>query len=142
MAQPARFMRCNVSMNTRFFAVVLGCALLAGTSGRAAAQDTERAVALSAGDTVRILNRVVVDRSPGQRGARIDVYYATRLPASDVSGRADQADRLAQIVGADASRIGARRFTLSICETRACAETREQPKQWYAFERGVGGIWL
>lgn len=132
-------------MISRVFAAVLGFAILAGASGTAAAQGTypnvDRPLALADGDTIQLLNRILVDRAPGQRGARIDVQYATRIPASDVTRRAEQADRLAQIIGADAARIGARRFTISICDSRACAETREQPRAWFVYERGVGGVW-
>ena len=132
-------------MNTSIRLAVLGCALMAGASSRALAQGTypnvDRAMVLAPGDTIQLLNRILVDRSPGQRGARIDVHYSTRIPASEAAARADQADRLAQIVGADASKIGARKLTISICETRACAETREQPRSWYVYERGIGGVW-
>jgi hypothetical protein len=132
-------------MNTRILAVVLGWTLAAGATAHAQTPgsypNVDRPMALSGGDTIQLLNRILVDRAPGQRGARIDIQYATRIPASDVTARAEQADRLAQIIGPEASKIGARRFTISICDTRACAETREQPKAWYIYERGVGGIW-
>lgn len=133
-------------MNASSRLVVLGAALLAGASGQAVAQGTypnvDRVMVLAPGDTIQLLNRIVVDRGPGQRGARLEVQYATRIPAGDTEGRADQADRLAKIIGADASKIGARRITISICDSRACAETREQPRSWYIYERGIGGVWL
>lgn len=125
--------------------VVVG--LACGIATNAVAQSSggypnvDRPMALADGDTVQLLNRIVVDRAPGMRGTRLDVHYATRIPASNTEGRAAEADRLAQIVGADAFKIGARRVTISICETRACAETREPPKFWYAYERGMGGVW-
>lgn len=103
--------------------------------------NVDRPMALGPGDTVQVLNRIVVDRAPGQRGSRMDVHYTTRIPASDADARAAQADRVAQIVGADAWKLGARRVTVSICETRACAETREPPKQWWVYERMNGGEW-
>jgi len=69
----------------------------------------------------------------------MDVHFASR--SSDATARAGEAERLAQIVGPDAWKLGARRVTIAICDTRPCAETREQPKDWYVFERGPGGVW-
>lgn len=103
--------------------------------------NVDKPMALGDADTVTILNRIVVDRAPGQRGARLDVHFSTRVPESDEAGRARQADRVAQIVGPDAWTRGARRVTVSICDTKACAETREPPRQWYVYERGPGGVW-
>lgn len=132
-------------MTRQTLIAVLGSVLIAGSSSRGLAQsiypNVDRPMALAGGDTVQILNRILVDRAPGQRGARIDIQYSTRIPASDDAGRAEQADRLAQVIGAEASRIGARKFTISICDSRACAETREQPQAWFVYERGLGGVW-
>ena len=132
-------------MNLESRAVVLGCILTVCVGVESRAQsgypNVDRPVVLAAGDTVHLLNRILVDRAPGQRGTRIDIQYSTRIPASDAAARADQADRLVKLMGADAWKIGARRVTLSICDNRACAETREPPKAWYAYERGIGGTW-
>jgi hypothetical protein len=88
-----------------------------------------------------LLNRVVIDRAPGARAPRLDVQYATRIPVTNTAERAEQADRIAQIFGAEATKIGARKVTIGICDTRACAEAREPPRQWYLYERGIGGVW-
>lgn len=131
-------------MNHRALLVV---GLVCGIAGQALAQATtgypnvDRPLALGEGDTVQVLNRILVDRAPGMRGTRLDVHYSTRIPATNADERAAQADRIAQIVGADAFKIGARKVTISICESRACAETREPPKFWYVYERGLGGVW-
>ena len=101
--------------------------------------NVDQPVALGPGDTIQLLNRIVIDRAPGQRGRRVDVHFSTR--SRDAAARGDQADRLAQIVGPDAWKLGARRVTIAICDTRACAETREPPKDWYVYERGPGGVW-
>jgi hypothetical protein len=128
-------------------AVVLGCVLVAGLGQMAQAQaqgaypNVDRPFALGPGDTIQLLNRIVVDRAPGQRGTRLDVHYSTRIPASDAAARAEQADRVAHLMGAEASKLGVRKVMVSICETRACAETREPAKLWYAYERGIGGVW-
>jgi len=127
-----------------FSAVVFGCMLVTAGQGAYAQggyPNVDRPFVLGPGDTVQLLNRIVVDRAPGQRGARLDVHYSTRIPASDAAARAEQADRIALLVGAEASKLGARKLTVSICETRACAETREPPRSWYAYERGIGGVW-
>jgi len=134
-------------MKRVFHAVVLGFALMAGFGTRGEAQapgaypNVDRPFALGPGDTIQLLNRIVVERAPGQRGTRLDVHYSTRIPASDAAARADQADRVAQLMGAEASKLGVRKVMVSICETRACAETREPAKLWYAYERGIGGVW-
>lgn len=103
--------------------------------------NVNQTITLSPDDTIRLLNRIVVDRAPGQRGTRVDVHFATRIPPSDEAARGAQADRLAQIVGRQAWEIGARRITIGICDTRACAQTREPPRAWYVYERGAGGVW-
>jgi hypothetical protein len=124
---------------------VLSCALcaIAGAQGPAASgyPNVDRPMAIAPGDTVQLLNRLVIDRAPGARGTRLDVQYATRIPASDVAAREAQADRLAQIFGAEAAKIGARKVSIGICDTRACAEAREPPRQWFLYERGIGGVW-
>jgi hypothetical protein len=125
-------------------AAVLGCALCAtaGAQGPSSGYpNVDRPFAVGAGDTVQLLNRVLIDRAPGARGARLDVQYATRIPASDVTARGEQADRIAQILGPEAIKMGARKISVGICDTRACAETREPPRQWYLYEPGVGGVW-
>jgi len=101
--------------------------------------NVNQALALAPGDTIQVLNRIVVDRAPGQRGVRMDVHFASR--SSDANARGEEADRLAQIVGPDAWKLGARHVTIAICDTQSCAETREPPKNWYVYERGPGGVW-
>jgi hypothetical protein len=114
--------------------VLLAVGLACGIANAALAQasagypNVDRPLALADGDTVQVLNRIVVDRAPGMRGTRLDVHYSSRIPASNAEARAAEADRLAQVVGADAWKIGARRVTISICDSRACAETREPPR--------------
>ena len=103
--------------------------------------NVDRPFAIAAGDTVQLLNRVFIDRAPGARGARLDVQYSTRIPAGDMTARGEQADRIAQMFGREAVKMGARKLSVGICDTRACAETREPPKQWYLYEPGIGGVW-
>jgi|1185.fasta_scaffold66302_2 hypothetical protein len=103
--------------------------------------NVDQPLALAPDDTIQLLNRIVVDRAPGQRGTRLDVHFSTRTPASNSEARGQEADRLAQVVGPQAWSMGARRVTIAICDTRACAETREPPRDWYVYERGPGGVW-
>jgi len=58
-----------------------------------------------------------------------------------MTARGEQADRVAQRFGDEAFKAGARALTIGICDTRACAETKEPPRQWYVYERGIGGAW-
>src|SRR3954471_616013 len=101
-----------------------------------------RALSLGPGDTIQVLKRRVIDRAPGSRGIRLDVQYSTRIPPNDLDARVAQADRIAYLLGADAKAVGARIVSISICDTRACAEAREPPRQWYVYERGADGIWV
>ena len=103
--------------------------------------NVNKPMVLAPDDTIQLLNRIVVDRAPGQRGARVDVHYSTRIPAGNAAGREAEADRLAQVVGAQVSDAGVRRVTISICETQACAETREPPRSWFVYERGIDHVW-
>ena len=131
-------------------AVLLALALTTTASAQSIAQtgsqtgypNVNRPLGLGPGDTVQVLNRTIIDRSPGARSIRLDLQYSTRIPASDGAARSAQADRVAQIVGSDAKTIGARVVSISICESQACAEMREQPKTWFVYERGVGGVWV
>jgi hypothetical protein len=115
---------------------------VAQTGSQTGYPNVNRPLAIGPGDTIQVLNRTVIDRSPGARAIRLDLQYSTRIPASDVTARLAQADRVAQTLSADAKSIGARVVSISICETQACAEMREQPKTWYIYERGVGGVWF
>jgi len=129
-------------MKSLLCAAVLACGILPGSAtAQATYPNVDKPITIAPGETVQLLNRIVVDRAPGQRGTRVDVHYSTEIPASNPDARAAQADRLAQVIGADAWKMGARRITISICDTRACAETREPPQSWYVYERGVGGVW-
>lgn len=132
-------------MNRCFFVLVLALTLApqlhAQPTGGRPYPNVNRPLALGPGDTVQILNRIVIDRAPGQRGVRVDVHFSTHIPASDAQARGQQADRVAQIVGPDAWRLGARRVTVAICDTEACAETREPPRLWYVYTRGADGTW-
>ena len=133
------------SMRKRsILSAVLGClASAAAAQGPSSPgyPNVDKPFAVAAGDTVQLLNRVLIDRAPGARGARLDVQYSTRIPATNMAARGEQADRIAQLFGDEALKAGARALTIGICDTRACAETKEPPRQWYVYERGIGGAW-
>ena len=103
--------------------------------------NVDKQVAIGTGDTVQLLNRVVNDGGPALRptGRRLDLQYATRIPASDAAARQAQADRAAQFFGPEAIELGVRKLSIGICDTRACAERRDPPAVWYLYERASSG---
>ena len=96
-------------------------------------------VVIAQGDTVRVFNSHVNDGGPGRGGRRLDVTYATRIPATDAESRAAQADRAAQFFGPQAVEIGARRISIGICDTQACALRKDPPAAWFLYERTTQG---
>lgn len=100
------------------------------------------AIEIAAGESVHLLNRILVDRGPGLRSVRrLDFQYRTSIPASDATGRAAQADRAAQVLGAQALEAGARSMAISICDSDACGKRREPPHVWYIYELRAGNVW-
>jgi hypothetical protein len=98
-------------------------------------------ITVGAADTIRLLNRFVLAMAPAPKGAqRYDLQYTSRIPAADSVGRREQADRMAPYLGAEARQLGAERMVLALCDTRACAETREQPATWYEYSL-LNGHW-
>jgi hypothetical protein len=99
-------------------------------------------VEIAPGETVHLLNRVLVDRSPGMRPVRrVDFQYRTAIPAGDVAGRAAQAERAAQAFGPQAMEAGARMLAIAICDTDACARRDEPPRVWFVYELRDGNVW-
>ena len=97
-------------------------------------------VVLAPGDTVLVLNSFVHQGAIGPAGGRrLDIIYATRIPANDATSRIAQADRAAQIFGPRAIEIGARRLSIGICDTQACAQRKHPPAEWYLYERSADG---
>ena len=97
---------------------------------------------IAPGETVRLLNRVLVDRAPGMRPLRrMDYAIRTSIAATDRPGREAQALRVVQALGAEAMAAGARLVAVAICDTDACARRTEPPKDWYVFQRGPAGGW-
>jgi hypothetical protein len=94
-----------------------------------------------AGDTVRLLSRIVSDMAPAAAapGRRLDFVYSTAIPAANRNARAAQADRAAQAFGAEAIEIGAQRISIGICDTPQCAQRKHPPAEWYLYERTASG---
>ena len=124
-------------MMTRALLVTIALA----TASAAAAQSSgypnvDRVVAIAAGDSVRLLIRVVNDgafaRPPGRR---LDFIYSSGIPAGNSAERKAQADRAAEFFGPEAVEIGARRLSIGICDTPACAQRKDPPSEWYLYER-------
>lgn len=104
--------------------------------------NVNRAVEIAPGESVHLLNRILVDRRPGMRSVRrLDFQYRTSIPASDATGRAAQAERAAQVLGAMAREAGARTLAISICDTDACGRRAEPPRVWYLYELRAGDVW-
>jgi hypothetical protein len=104
--------------------------------------NVNRAIEIAPGESVHLLNRVLVDRVPGQRSVRrIDFAYRTSIPVSDVDGRAAQAERAAQVLGAIAMEAGVRSLAIAICDSDACGRRDEPPRVWYLYELRAGNVW-
>lgn len=94
---------------------------------------------LAPGDTVRIFSSFVHEAGVGRGPRRLDVIYATRIPAEDAASRAAQADRAALLFGPQAIDVGARRLSIGICDTQACARRMHPPAAWFLYERSAQG---
>ena len=118
-------------------AMPLGAQAQAGS----AYPNVDRFHVIAEGDTVRLLIRYVHDNGPAMRspGKRLDLVYSTSIPASDRAGRRAQADRAANSLGSQAVELGARQLSIGICDTRACAERRDPPAEWFLYERTASG---
>jgi hypothetical protein len=120
--------------------VLATAASAAGAQGQASSYpNVDRVVTIAAGDSVRLLIRVVNDgafaRPPGRR---LDFIYSSSIPAGSAERKA-QADRAAEYFGPQAVEIGARRLSIGICDTQACAQRKDPPSEWYLYERTSRG---
>lgn len=102
-------------------------------------QRADETVVIAEGDTVRVFDSRLSDGGLGRGGRRLDVIYATRIPAADAASRASQADRAAQYFGPQAIEAGARLISIGICDTQACAARKDPPAAWYLYERTSQG---
>ena len=97
---------------------------------------SDSTLVIAPGDTVRVFSSFINDGGMGRgNGRRLDIIYATRIPASDAESRAAQADRAAQIFGPQAIDSGVRRLSIGICDTQACAQRQHPPAAWFLYER-------
>lgn len=104
--------------------------------------NVDRPVAIAPGETVHVLNHLLVDRAPGMRAVRrLDFQYRTTIPASDAAAREAQALRAAQFFGAAADESKSPMLSIAICDTDACGKRDEPPRVWYVYEKGAGGVW-
>lgn len=104
--------------------------------------NVNKPIEIAPAETVRLLSRILIDRSPGMRAVRrMDFYYATPIAASDAAGRAAQAERAAQAFGPVALESGARSLGIAICDSDACARRAEPPRVWFLFELRAGNVW-
>lgn len=122
--------------------LIVGSAPLAAQGFvRSSYPNVDKPVVVPPGDTIRLLIRMVNENGPAMRlpGKRLDFVYSTTIPASDAAARQAQADRAAQLFGPEAVEMGVRSLSIGICDTRACAERRDPPAEWYLYERGQSG---
>lgn len=131
---------------TRFVATVaiLLAIPLAGAhaqAGPATYPNVDKSVEIASGESVRLLIRYVNDRDAGtvNRGKRLDFVYATSIPKSDAAARQAQADRAAQVLGAQAAELGMHSLSIGICDTDACAQRKAPPSDWYLYTRTNSG---
>jgi hypothetical protein len=111
-------------------------ALLQAGSMSSSGARADSMLVLAPGDTVRVFSSFVHEGGMGRgNGRRLDIIYATRIPAADERSRAAQADRAAQIFGPQAIDIGVRRLSIGICDTQACAQRQDPPAAWFLYER-------
>lgn len=104
--------------------------------------NVDRPAGIAPGETVHVLNKMLVDRAPGMRAVRrLDFQYRTTIPAGDAQARELQALRAAQFFGAAADEAGARVLSVAICDTEACGRRDEPPRVWFIYEKGSGGVW-
>ena len=104
--------------------------------------NVDRGIEIAPGESVHLLNRILVDRRPGQRSVRrLDFQYRTGIPATDEAARAAQAQRAAQVFGAMAIEAGARTLGIAICDSDACAKRTTPPRVWYLYELRDGNVW-
>lgn len=131
------------SLRTTLFALIIA-AVPAGAQEAVhpGYPNVNQAVEIAPGESVHVLNRMLVDRGPGLRSVRrLDFQYRTSIPASDAAGRAAQAERAAQALGGQAVDAGARTMAISICDSDACGKRQEPPRVWYIYELRAGNVW-
>jgi hypothetical protein len=105
--------------------------------------NVDKPAAVAPGDTIEVLNIVVMRFAPDMPSprTRFDVQYASRIAPADSAARHDEADRAAQIFGPQAIQFGAHQMMLGLCESRACAETYKPPAVFYFYEQDSTGTW-
>jgi hypothetical protein len=119
---------------------ILALSLAASAAGAQGYPNVDRYVTLAQGDSVRLLIKVVNDGSFSRPpGRRLDFIYRSEIPASNGVERKAQADRAADVLGAQAVEMGVRRLSIGICDTPACAQRKDPPSEWYLYERTSRG---
>ena len=122
-------------------AFVIAAPLGAQRSGFAAYPNVDKPFEVAPGDTVQLLSRLMHEAGPAmpRPGKRLDFVYATNVPANNRAGRAQQADRAAQSLGAQAIELGVNRISIGICDTKECAQRKHPPADWFLYQRTNSG---
>ena len=107
----------------------------------AAHPNVDKPFAVSPGDTVQLLSRLMHEAGPAMSrpGKRLDFVYSTHIPSSNRTGRATQADAAAQSLGAQAVELGVNRISIGICDTKECAQRKHPPSEWFLYQRTNNG---
>ena len=115
--------------------------LQAQGSGPAAYPNVDKPFEVAPGDTVQLLSRLMHEAGPAMSrpGKRLDFVYSTNVPASNSAGRAAQADKAAQALGAQAVDLGVNRISIGICDTNECARRKHPPADWFLYQRTNSG---
>ena len=110
-------------------------------AGPALYPNVDKPYEVAPGDTVQLLSRLMHEAGPAMTrpGKRLDFVYSTSIPATNRAGRADQADKAAQSLGAQAVELGVNRISIGICDTQECAQRKHPPANWFLYQRTNSG---
>jgi hypothetical protein len=122
-------------------ALTVAAPVHAQRSGPGAHPNVDKPFEVAPGDTVQLLSRLMHEAGPAMSrpGKRLDFVYSTSIPSSNGAGRAAQADKAAQALGAQAVDLGVNRISIGICDTKECAQRKHPPADWFLYQRTSSG---
>lgn len=136
----------QLTMIRRLYMIVVSALAIAAPahgqrSGPAAYPNVDKPFVVAPGDTVQLLSRLMHEAGPAMSrpGKRLDFVYSTAIPPGDRAGRAAQADKAAQSLGAQAVELGVNRISIGICDTKECAQRKHPPADWFQYQRTNNG---
>lgn len=136
----------NGGMRRRLLLLAVGTLTVATPAraqrfGPASYPNVDKPFAVAQGDTVQLLSRLMHEAGPAMSrpGKRLDFVYSTVIPPTNRGGRAAQADKAAQVLGAQAVELGVARISIGICDTKECAQRKHPPADWFQYQRTSTG---